>query len=93
MRHRRRRPQQVIDQIVDRGLHRRPGTALQSELDACTGLAFPAHHLPDVRQFRRHPLVGRYDFIERVCDLALQTGLIARQPDREVADTHRLQGM
>ena len=54
-RHFRRRPQQVVDQRVDRRLHLAPGAARPSELDALPRLALLADHGADALQFAGHP--------------------------------------
>ena len=65
----------------------------QAELHPGARLALPAHDLTDVLKLAGHALVGRDDFVEGVADLALQAGVFGRQPDREIAGAHRLQGM
>jgi hypothetical protein len=64
------RPQQVLDQGVDRVLHLAPGAIRQSELDALAGLALAADDLADIFELLRHPLVGGDDLIEGIGDLA-----------------------
>ena len=85
------RPQQVVDQRVDRAFHVGPGAAGEVELDALAGLALAADHLADALQLLRHALVGGDDFVEGVGDLALDAEMIAGHPHREIARAHRLQ--
>jgi len=86
-------PEQVVQQCVDRGFHLAPGAAEPPEGDALPGLPFLADALADAVQLLGHAAVGRDDLVERVGDLTAQAGPVARQPDREVAVAHRLQGM
>ena len=72
--HRRGRPQQIVDQRVDRALHLAPGAVRQAELDALAGLAFAADDLADMFELLRHPLVGGDDLVEGVGDLAGEAG-------------------
>ena len=85
------RPQQVVDQGVDRALHVGPRAAGEVEFDPLPGLSLAADDLADALQLLRHALVGGDDLIERVGDLALDPEMVARHPDREIACTHRLQ--
>ena len=41
------RPEQIVDQRIDRGFHLAPGAIGQPEADALAGLAFTADHLAD----------------------------------------------
>src|SRR6266852_6256955 len=86
-------PQQVVDQCIDRTFHLAPGAARQAELDALAGLAFAADHLADIFELMRHAFVGGDDLVEGVGNLAGKTGPVGRQPHREIADPHRLQGL
>src|SRR5262245_11763316 len=63
----------------------------EGELHPLARLSFAAHDLADPLELLRHALVGGDDFIERVGDLAQETDLAARQANREVTHTHRLQ--
>ena len=85
------RPQQIVDQRVDRALHVGPRAAGEVELDALPGLAFAADDLADTLELLRHALIGGDDFVEGVGDLALDAEMIAGHPHREVAGAHRLQ--
>src|SRR6185503_16193502 len=87
------RPQQVVDQRVDRSLHVRPRSARQVELDALPRLALASDDLADVLQLLRHALVGGDDFVEGIGDLALDADVVAGHPYREIARAHRLQCM
>ena len=91
-RHFGRRPQQVVDQRVDRRLHLAPGAARSAELDALTRLALLADDRADAFELARHPGVGGDDLVEGVGDLAVEAGPVAGQPHREVAVAYRLQG-
>ena len=85
------RPQQIVDQRVDRAFHLAPGAAADAEAHALAGLAFPADDLADALELLGHALVGGDDLVEGVGDLADDADLIARHPHREIADPHRLQ--
>ncbi|MEY9616069.1 hypothetical protein ABIF21_008943 [Bradyrhizobium elkanii] len=85
------RPQQIVDQRVDRTLHIGPGAAGEAEIDALAGLSLAADDLADARQLLRHALVGGCDFVEGVRDLAVDAEIVAAHPNREVAGAHRLQ--
>src|SRR4029077_20970360 len=63
-RHFRGRPEQVVNQRIDRGFHLAPGALRQAEAHALAGLAFAAHHLPYALELTRHALVGGDDLIE-----------------------------
>jgi hypothetical protein len=51
----------------------------------------PADHLPRTLDFTRHALVRCDDFVEGICDLAADAGLVARQSNREIAVANGLQ--
>ena len=55
------RPEQIIDQRVDRFLHAGPGAAAASHLDALPRAAFAADMLTDAVELLRHPLIGGDD--------------------------------
>ena len=90
-RHFGRRPQQIIDQRVDRNFHLAPRRLGQVKSHALARSAFLAHHLPDALQFLRHLLVGRDDVVERVGDFSGQPGPGPRQAHGEIAVAHGLQ--
>ena len=85
------RPQQVVDQRVDRTFHVGPRAAGEAELDALPGFAFAADDLADALQLLRHALIGGDDLVECVGDLALDAEMIAGHPHREIPAAHRLQ--
>src|SRR6185369_138488 len=85
------RPQEIVDQRVDRALHLAPRAAALVEAGSLAGLAFLPDHLADALELLRHLLVGRDDVVERVGDLAVDAGQIAWKLDREVAAAHSLQ--
>ena len=85
------RPEQVVDQRVDRTFHLAPGAARNAEPHALPGLAFLADQLADPLELLRHALVGGDDLVEGVGDLAGDAELVARHADREIADPHRLE--
>ena len=90
LRHLGGRPQQIVDQRVDRGLHFAPGAIGEAQLDALADLALPAHDLADCFQLACQHLIGRDDLIERLGDLAFDTVSANWQANGEVADTHGL---
>ena len=87
------RPQQIVDQRVDRGFHLAPGAGREAELDALAGLALAADHLADALELLRHALVGGDDLVEGIGDLADQADMVAGHADGEIADAHGLQGV
>ena len=84
----RRRPQKVVDQLVDRRLHAAPGTAGGADANALLGLALAADDLPDPIELLRHPIVGGDDVVEGIGYLAPQTVPIAWQTDGEITGPH-----
>ena len=84
------RPEQVVDQGVDRTLHIGPGATGQPEPDALSRLALAPDHLSDALELLRHPLVGGDDLIERIGDLAVDSEVIPGHAHRKVAATHGL---
>ncbi len=93
VRHRGRRPEEVIDQPVDRFLHVPPGAQRQAEAHALLRLALAPDHLAHFLELLGHPLIGRDDLIEALGDLAGEAALMARQPHGEIADADRFQGV
>src|ERR1044072_4725501 len=69
-RHLARRPEQVADQRVDRGLHVPPCAAGGAEPYALARLAVASDHLADLLELLGHPLVGGDDLVYGVGDLA-----------------------
>jgi hypothetical protein len=57
------------------------------------GFSFPADDLADTLELLRHSLIGGYDFIECVGDLAFDTEVIAGHPHRKISASHRLKRM
>jgi hypothetical protein len=55
------------------------------------GFSFAADDLTDVLQLLRHSLIGGYDFIECVGDLALDPKVIAGHSNRKIPASHGLQ--
>src|SRR5262245_24205082 len=82
------RPQQVVDQGVDRGFHLGPGPAGEAELDAVARLALAADSGADPVELLRHALVGGDDLIEGVGDLAGDANAVAGQADGKVTHPH-----
>ena len=87
----RRRPQEIVNQRVNRGLHLAPGAARQGELHALAGFAVATHHLAHAVELLRHALVRSDDLVEGIGDFAEQTNLAARHTDGEIAHPHGLQ--
>src|SRR4029077_19311478 len=90
-RHFARRPEQVIDQGIDRVFHVRPRAGGQAELEALARLSFAADHLADPLELLCHPLIGGDDLVEGVGDLAFDAEVIAGHAHGEIAASHRLQ--
>jgi len=87
------RPQQVVDQRVDRAFHVGPGAAGESEPHALPGLAFAADDLSHALELLRHPLVRGHNFVKSVGDLAVDSEMIAGHANRKITAAHRLQGV
>ena len=85
------RPQQIVDQIVDRTLHRAPRAAPYAPRGALTRLAFLADDLTDAVELFGHALVGENDFVEDVGDLAGEATPVRGQARRKIAVAHRAQ--
>ena len=83
------RPQQVVDEGVDRDLHPAPCAALPVAAHPLPRLALLADRLADALELAREPLVGGDDVVEGVGDLAADAGPLAREPGGEVAVAHR----
>ena len=92
-RHFRRRPQQIVDQRIDRRLHFAPGAVGKAQAHALTGPAVAADHLTDALELPGHALIGGDDFVERVGDLADEADAVPGHTRREVPDPHGLQHM
>ena len=73
-----RRPQQVINQGVDRVFHLGPGAIGQAETDAIADAALASDDLANVFKLTRHPLISGNDIIEAVSDLAHQRRPVVR---------------
>ena len=89
--HFRGRPEQIVDQRIDRGFHLAPGAVGKPEAHALPGAAFAADHLADPLELLGHALVGGDDLIEGVGDLAHDADAVAGHAHGEIADPHRLQ--
>ena len=85
------RTEQVLHEGVDGDFDLAPRAARLVEAGALAGSAFLADDLADALQFLGHLLVGRNDLVERVGDLAFQTGPRTWQTDREIAVAHGVQ--
>ena len=90
-RHFRRRPEQVVDQRVDRRLHLAPRAGRTSELDALPRLPLFADDRADSFELARHAGVGGDDLVEGVGDLAFEARPVTGQAHREVAVAYGLQ--
>src|SRR5262249_44370844 len=90
-RHFRGRPEQVVDQRINRRFHLPPGPFGQAKAHALAGLAFAANHLADALELFGHALVGGDDLIKGIGHLAHQADLVACHAHREVADPRGLQ--
>ena len=80
----RRRPQQVVDERVDRRLHLAPRASGRAELDALARLPLLADHTADALELARHHRVRGDDVVDRVGDLALEPIPVARQTHGEI---------
>ena len=85
------RPQEIVDQRVDRAFHRTPRAGAPIDRYAVTRFAFLADHLPRPLDLLRHALARGDDLVERVGHFARNACLVARQPHREIAVAHSLQ--
>ena len=82
------RPDQIVDQRVDRGLHLAPGAAREAEFHAMTGLALAPDQLADALELLGHALIGCNDVIESIRDLAEEAVFLAGHPHGKVAGPH-----
>ena len=88
------RPQQVVDQRVDRRLHLAPGAARAGRTSTrwrvlpCLPTTWPTRSSSAAIR----PFAATMS-LKRVGDLALEARPVAGEPDREVAIAHRLKGM
>ena len=87
------RPEQIVDQRIDRGFHLTPGAIGQPEADTLAGPAFTAHHLTNPFELLGHALVGSDDLVKGVGDLAHDADAVAGHAHREITDPHGLEGM
>ena len=87
------RPEQIVDQGIDRAFHVGPRAAGKAELDPLPGFPFAADHLTDTLELLRHALVGCDDLIECVGDLPLDSEVVTAHANREVAASHFLKGL
>ena len=85
------RPEQIVDQRIDRSFHLAPGAVRQAKADALPGLALAADDLADPLDLLGHALVGGDDLIKGIGDLAHDADAVAGHAHREIADPHRLQ--
>ena len=86
-----RRPEQVVDQRVDRALHFAPGAACPCGADALAHIALAADHLADMLELLGQLLVGADDVIECIGDLAEHAIVHVGQANREITASHRLE--
>ena len=92
--HRRRRPQQIVDQGVDRCLHFAPGAARTTpNFTRWRVLPSRPDDLADLLELLGHPLVGGDDLVERIGDFAGETDFFMRQAGRKIPAPHGLQGV
>ena len=89
--HFRGRPQQILDQRVDRNFHLAPGAFRLVKPGALPRFAFFADHLADSLQLLRHLLVRGDDVVEGVRDLSCQAGPGAWQAHGKITRPHGLQ--
>ena len=87
----RRRPQEIVDEGVHRGFHGTPGARTTIARNAMPGLAVLTDDLAGALQLARQALIRADDLVERVGDLAGKAGLVACQPDGEIAVANGLQ--
>ena len=74
----RRRPQEVVNQVIDGALHFTPGASSDAKLDAPARLAFLSDDLSDPLELLCHALICGNDVVEGVPDLAREPNLIGR---------------
>jgi hypothetical protein len=88
-----RRPEQVVDERVDRNFHLAPRPFRLVESRAFPRFPLLAHDLPDALELFSHLLVGGDDLIERIRDLALQPRPVTREAHGKFSIAHGLQTM
>ena len=75
---------QVADQSVDRIDTFRPGAGRQGKGSPLFDAAFFTNDVRHAIELLRHPLVHVDDFVHRVVQFAGESGLLCRQPGREI---------
>ena len=85
------RPQQIVDERVDRRFHLAPGALGEAETHTLASLALTAHDLTDTFKLLGDALVGRHDFVEGVGNLAHDADLVAGHAHGKIPHAHGLQ--
>ena len=86
------RPDQIVDQGIDRVFHLAPGAVGPAKFYALFGLSFTANDLADALQLPCHALVGGDDFIESIGNLTFDADVVAGQANGKIPAPHGLQG-
>ncbi len=85
------RPQEIVDQGVDRVLHPAPGARREADAQSLARPALLADDLAHLLELLGEVLIGRDDIVKGVGDFAEQPGGVARHAHREIAHAHGLQ--
>jgi hypothetical protein len=85
------RPDEVVDQRIDRTLHLAPGAGGQAELHALAGAALLADRLADALELPGHALVAGGDVVHHRGDPTQGAVMIARQANGEIAAAQGLE--
>ena len=85
------RPQQIVDERVDRRFHLAPGALGEAETHTLASLALTAHDLTDTFKLLGDALVGGHDFVEGVGNLAHDADLVAGHAHGKIPHAHGLQ--
>ena len=87
------RPQEILDQGVDRILDLPPGATGFVEPGPLTSSASFAHHLTDAPEFLGDPLIRHRNFIERVSHFSAEPGPGTRKAHGKITVTHGLHAL
>src|SRR5262249_16275957 len=86
-----RRPDQVVDQGIDRGFHLAPRAVRDAEFDAVPGFAFATDDFSDALELLRHSFVRSNDLVEGIGDFSKHSLVLDADSYGKVAGTHGAQ--
>jgi hypothetical protein len=86
-----RRPDQIINQGVDRRFHFAPRAVRNAEFDAVAGFAFATDDFSDALELLCHSFVGSNDLVEGVGNFSEHSLVLDAHSYGKIARTHRAQ--